>query len=605
QAFRSVCVTWRGAVVDTAKLENSKVSKAEMQDYYDTHKSEFAKLDPQGRGLSYTPLDQVKDVVQTRTQAQKRTRLAAETAAHIATAWEAGKRDAEAEKKARVWELTSEPGDPPPAGVPQGLMDAVFGAPVGKSQGYRDATGGYAYLVSRRDTTCEASQAEIGRLALVEAAQRDRQALDDEARALLEKNPKRYQGGKTYYSSYLVVDPKAWSVSNITDAQMQQYYKDHPEEFGQAAGVHVRHILFAVTPRTDSTTALKRAQTVLAQAKAGAAFDSLAKVYSDDPATKNQGGDTGWFQRGMTSPEFEDLAFSLEPGQIGGPVRTRFGYHLVLLLEKREEKLNPFPLVAGAVGKAVAKQIADSLSYVYADSLARHFKTKAELTRISRARSYPIRLEFWSVGEDAMGQVTNDPGVRDAISKMRGPGPLHMAVPLPSASAVVWVDSLGAPRAPTWDTASEKAPPDALAARRARGRQGAIAAAQRELAAGAPWDSVVAPWGGSLDLAHRAGEPLPAIGASRQIDSLVFDSGTHRLTDGKAAVVSGVDGPVLVYLAGRQSTGNGPTADQKAALVDMMRERMAYEYFEKLKTRYPVKILRADLRRPFTAPVAP
>jgi peptidyl-prolyl cis-trans isomerase D len=358
-----------------------------------------------------------------------------------------------------------------------------------------------------------------------------------------------------------------------------------------------------VTPRTDSLTAFKKAQSVLALVKAGAPFDSLAKIYSDDPATKAQGGDTGWFQRGMTTPEFEDLAFSLDPGQVGGPVRTRFGYHLIQTVEKREQKLNAYELVAGAVGKAVAKQIADSLSYLYADSLSHHFRTRADLVRVAKARAYPLRQEFWSVGEGTMGETSRDPVVRDAYARMTGPGPVRMVVPLAAKSAVAWIDSIGKPRPATWDMAHDRAMDDAFAARRARGRQAALDAARRELAQGAPWDSVTAPWGGSLDLAHRVGEPLPAIGAPRAVDSLVF-GGPKPLETGKTTIAQGVDGPVLVYVAGRESSRN-PSAADREALTDMMRERAGYEYFEKLKVRFPVKILRADLRRPVTPPATP
>jgi parvulin-like peptidyl-prolyl isomerase len=604
EAFRSLCVTWKGAVVDTSKLPEPKLSDAEMRDYYDTHKSEFARLDPNGKGLAYASFDEVKDVVRRRAEAEKRGRTGAEIATRIATAWEAGKRDEQAEKSAKVWEVTSEPGDPPPPGASQNVVNAMFEAPIGKAQGYRDATGAYGYVVSKRDSACEASKAEIDRLALASAADSDRAALENEAHALFAKNPKRYQQGKTYYVSYLVIDPKSWSISEIPEDRMKRYYREHPEEFGQVAGVHARHILFAVTPRTDSLTQLKRAQSVLALAKAGAPFDSLAKIYSDDPATKNQGGDTGWFQRGQTSPEFEDLAFSLDPGQVGGPVRTRFGYHLLQCVEKREQRLNAYEMVAGDVGKAVAKQIADSLAYRYADSLAHQFRTRAELTRIANSRSYPLRQEYWSVGAGTMGEVSRDPATRDALAKMTGSGPVRMVVPLAATAAVAWVDSIGKPRPATWEMAHDQAMEDAMAARRARGRQAAIDQAGRELTAGASWDSVIAPWGGSLDLAHRPGEALPGIGSSRAVDSLIFGAGANKLATGKTAVVKGVDGPVLVYLAGRESTRN-PSAADRDALTDMMRERAGYEYFEKLKARYPVRILRADLRRPVQPPVAP
>ena len=126
--------------------------------------------------------------------------------------------------------------------------------------------------------------------------------------------------------------------------------------------VHARHILVAIrtpepTPEPtpvggptpdpnasptpapleprDEAQALARIIEVQQRLGAGEDFAALAEQYSDDPGSRTQGGDLGWFARdqGLVK-EFEDAAFSLEPGQLSDPVRTQFGYHLILLDEK-------------------------------------------------------------------------------------------------------------------------------------------------------------------------------------------------------------------------------------------------------------------------------
>jgi len=101
--------------------------------------------------------------------------------------------------------------------------------------------------------------------------------------------------------------------------------------------VHVRHLLIrsgAEAGRTDEQ-ALALASELLARAKAGEDFSSLAKQYSDDRKSAEQGGELAAFARGKMVPEFEQAAFALKkPGDLSAPVKTHFGYHLIELLER-------------------------------------------------------------------------------------------------------------------------------------------------------------------------------------------------------------------------------------------------------------------------------
>ncbi len=89
--------------------------------------------------------------------------------------------------------------------------------------------------------------------------------------------------------------------------------------------VHARHILVA-----DEATAKE----VLDKLAANESFENLAKNYSTDTGSKDQGGDLGWFPRGAMVQEFEDAAFSLQPGQTSGAVQTTFGYHVIRVEER-------------------------------------------------------------------------------------------------------------------------------------------------------------------------------------------------------------------------------------------------------------------------------
>jgi peptidyl-prolyl cis-trans isomerase D len=111
------------------------------------------------------------------------------------------------------------------------------------------------------------------------------------------------------------------------------------EQNGKSQFVHAAHILLHVIPGPDSTQAYKEAENILKQARSGANFSTLAKEYSQDPGSASNGGDLGWFGKGMMVKPFEDAAFRASVGQIVGPIRTQFGLHIIKVLGKDSREL--------------------------------------------------------------------------------------------------------------------------------------------------------------------------------------------------------------------------------------------------------------------------
>jgi peptidyl-prolyl cis-trans isomerase C len=146
----------------------------------------------------------------------------------------------------------------------------------------------------------------------------------------------------------------------VSDKDVELYYKLHKEEFGTPEMVRVRHILFSV-PKTASDDEKKKTRAkageVLKQIREGASFEKLAAEMSDDTGSKYKGGDIGFFQKGRMVPEFENAAFSLKNGELSDVIETSFGYHILKLEEKKEPKIEPFEKVREKVRKKVFDEL--------------------------------------------------------------------------------------------------------------------------------------------------------------------------------------------------------------------------------------------------------
>lgn len=140
----------------------------------------------------------------------------------------------------------------------------------------------------------------------------------------------------------------------VADGDVDQYYKDHPGEFDE---VRVRHILVSTQPQQaedesgakdakDNKTpdkpkaltkeeARKKSEELLARARKGEDFAKLATENSDDPGSKDKGGEYDFFGHGKMVPEFEKAAFALKPGEISDLVETQYGFHIIKLEERR------------------------------------------------------------------------------------------------------------------------------------------------------------------------------------------------------------------------------------------------------------------------------
>ncbi len=138
----------------------------------------------------------------------------------------------------------------------------------------------------------------------------------------------------------------------INEDKARSYYKDHPDVFKTPEMIRVKHILIkteASAPEEEKKKAKAKAEEVLKRVKGGEDFSKLASEVSDDSGTKDKGGDLDFFPRGTMIPAFEEVAFSLKPGETSGLVETEYGYHIIKMEEKKDAVLEPYEKIKDKV----------------------------------------------------------------------------------------------------------------------------------------------------------------------------------------------------------------------------------------------------------------
>jgi peptidyl-prolyl cis-trans isomerase C len=131
---------------------------------------------------------------------------------------------------------------------------------------------------------------------------------------------------------------------NVSARDVQTFYDQNKDKYVEEEQVRARHILIRVPPDANPADEAKlkgKADDALKRAKQGENFAALATELSDD-GSKESGGDLGFFPRGRTVPAFEEVAFTLQPGQTSEVVRTQFGYHVIKVEERKPGKALAF-----------------------------------------------------------------------------------------------------------------------------------------------------------------------------------------------------------------------------------------------------------------------
>jgi peptidyl-prolyl cis-trans isomerase D len=240
----------------------------------------------------------------------------------------------------------------------------------------------------------------------------------EEARAYYDAHKSEFETGELRKAQYL------WISSNsdknrvqIPETELRQYYEKNADRFSKPEQVHARHILLKLEGKQEEDVK-KQAEDLVKQLRGGADFAALAQQYSDDPGSKTRGGDLGFFSRGRMVPEFENAAFSQKPNEIGDPVKTQFGYHIIQVLEKQAPYKMEFALVKDQIYRQLAQPKAIENAKDQATKIKEDItKNKKSLADISKIQLVDLKTtDYFSKDQDIAGL---SPSFREAAFNLK------------------------------------------------------------------------------------------------------------------------------------------------------------------------------------------
>lgn len=198
---------------------------------------------------------------------------------------------------------------------------------------------------------------------------------DAELEAFFKKNASRYANAVPEQRTiqYFAFSPNdvPGGVQQPTQQEIQSYYNTHKSEYSVPEQAKARHILIQLAPNADAkadAAAKAKAEDVLKKLQNGGSWTELAKTDSDDPGSKNNGGELGFARRGMMVPQFDSAIFTQKIGDIK-IVKTQYGYHVVQVEERKAAHTQDLNEVLPTIQATLMRQKSTGAQDAYAKAL--------------------------------------------------------------------------------------------------------------------------------------------------------------------------------------------------------------------------------------------
>ena len=419
----------------------------------------------------------------------------------------------------------------------------------------------------------------------------DVEASDEDIAVRYAHNLGNYEVPEKRRIRFLVVDTDSIAEALIIPPdEIENSYNANIDRYTTPGRVRASHILLGLGDK-DEETVRQQAEAILAQAKAGADFAELARQYSEDEATVELGGDLDFFGRGQMLPEFEAAAFEMEPGTVSDVVQTAIGFHIIKVVEKVEDVIQPLDEVNELITNQLKYDRSQARSTALAQSIAAEVTRPLDLDRAAAARGLTVQESgFAAVNEPILG-LGPVPALMSVAFQL-AEGEVEGPISIPQGYAFITVTGIQAPFIPPVEDVRDEVQDDVIQEKAqvaAREKAAETAASLRDAD-----DFAVAAEAADLmvettELITR-GSPVAGLGVSPELDAAAFSLASGETSD----PVQVGSTTAIVHVMERQEVTDAEFAAARETLRDELllerRNRFFSAYMVQAKQRMRIDI---------------
>jgi peptidyl-prolyl cis-trans isomerase D len=242
---------------------------------------------------------------------------------------------------------------------------------------------------------------------------------DEEINNFYQENQERFLNQEKVKVNYITLNVEDIAKNIVvSDDDVKAFYEENINDFGDEEQRRISHILIEVDADEDAAKA--QAESILTQINAGGDFAELAKQYSSDTFSGENGGDLDWLERGSMDEVFDEQAFALaEIGDVSNVVQTEYGFHLIKLTDLKPAVVQPLTEVFDDLKIRISKQKAQEEFYVLQQEMARlSFEFPDSLDDAAEAVNTQVKTSEWLSRNNNTGVFSNVRAIDAAFSDL-------------------------------------------------------------------------------------------------------------------------------------------------------------------------------------------